>query len=117
MQKLVWSVAAVGALLCTLPASAEDAYRPVCVSKGHNAMVTLVLCPEGLSAADYAMEGKAICQDEKPCGAWFWTDAAVVPAEAPPSHDLLPQASVQAAHAVWMNERDQLVVIEQSAEQ
>ena len=61
-----WIVAlAFGAL----PALAEDA-APACEKKGENGMVTMLLCPEGLSQEQMAAEGRAACGDRKPCGAW-----------------------------------------------
>jgi hypothetical protein len=97
------------ALALALPSTA---LAQACEMKGQNGMVTLVLCPAGLSPEAIAEEGKRICGDTMPCGAWVWTDAADVPAEAPDSHEKLTQAQITSAVAVWMNETGQLVVLE-----
>lgn len=89
-------------------------YELQCEDKGTNGMVTLLLCPEGLSQEEFAQEGRAACGGRKPCGAWIWVDLAAVPAEAPDSHDKLPQAAVASAVAIWVNETQQLVVLERA---
>lgn len=103
----------MAALMVCGTAAAQDQPRQ-CETRGTNGMVTLVLCPEGLSNEDMAREGKLACGDRKPCGAWFWSDEAMVPAEAPASHDKLPPESIRASNGVWMNEMDQLVTLQKS---
>jgi len=96
-----------------LPATAQEAAEnPVCQVMGENGMVTLLLCPEGLNQELLASEGVAACNGRLPCGAWIWTDATMVPAEAPDSHDKLTQAAVRSAIAIWVGERSQLIQLQ-----
>ncbi len=112
VRPLIYS-AIVGCAGVAMPAMAQDeVYTAVCEAKGANGMVAMLLCPEGLTIAEYAKEGKFLCQDTKPCGAWIWTDAAHIPEEVPDAHDKLPKESVQNAIAIWMNELDQLITIQ-----
>ena len=69
------------------------------------------LTPEGLDQAALAEAGKAACGETKPCGAWFWTDAANAPETAPDNHDGLNQAQVTSSLGVWVNEDQQLISI------
>lgn len=96
-----------------LPVSAVAQESPACTEKGTNGMVTMLLCPEGLDEADLAAEGRAVCGARKPCGAWIWTDAAMIPANAPDSHDKLPKEAVRNAVAIWVNEAEQLISVTQ----
>ncbi len=86
---------------------------PRCEVKGENGMVTLLLCPAGLSQTALAGEGRAACDERMPCGAWMWVNEADVPDAAPDSHDKLPQAAVQSAVAIWVNEDQQLIALEE----
>lgn len=95
-------------------ALAQEA-EPRCEGRGENGMVSLLLCPEGLEAEDYAAEGRIACDGRKPCGAWIWLQAEAVPAEAPDAHDKLPRASVQQAVAIWVNESEKLMMLERQA--
>lgn len=83
-----------------------------CEPRGTNGMVTVVLCQEGLDATTWQMAGEAACGDRKPCGAWIWDDEANLPIDIPDAHDKLPADSIRSALAVWMNEQDQLIVLE-----
>lgn len=97
------------ALCGTGAALAQDSQ---CEDRGTNGMVTLLLCPPEATFEAYQAAGEAACGQRMPCGAWIWTDAAVMPETAPDSHDKLTQSQVQAAKAIWINEKKQLIVLE-----
>ena len=78
-------------------------------------MVSMLLCPEGLEPDVLAEEGKIACDGRAPCGAWVWTDAAAIPAEAPDAHDKLPKESVQQAIAIWVNDNSELMMLKKAA--
>lgn len=84
-----------------------------CEMRGENGMVMLLLCPAGLSEEALANEGKAACGERMPCGAWIWTNEAMVPMVAPDSHDKLSASAVQSARAIWVNEDRQLILLEE----
>ena len=110
----------VGLVLAASGAAAQtddgtDAVAPLCELKGANGMVAMLLCPEDLSEQAYADEGRIACDGRAPCGAWIWTDAAVIPDEAPDAHDKLPPESVRAAVAIWLNDNAQLMMLEQAS--
>ncbi len=109
MLKGFFAAVPVFMVMTSVPAAAQDDYTPVCEGKGSNGMVSMLLCPEGLNEDELAKEGRAICQERKPCGAWVWTDAAFIPLEAPDEHNKLPKESVRNALAIWVNEAEQLV--------
>lgn len=109
MLKGLFAAVPVFMVMTSLPVAAQDDYTPVCEGKGSNGMVSMLLCPEGLDDNALANEGRAICQERKPCGAWVWTDAAFIPLEAPDEHNKLPKESVRNALAIWVNEAEQLV--------
>ena len=94
---------------------AQDATAsPVCETRGVNGMVTLLLCPEGLSLEEFADEGRMACGDRLPCGAWIWTDENQVPLVAPSRHDELRANEVRSAKAIWMAEQNSLITLEQN---
>ncbi|MEP1200456.1 hypothetical protein [Tateyamaria sp.] len=92
--------------------AAQDTDAAQCVHKGTNEMVTMLLCPEGLDREMLVMEGKLVCGDRKPCGAWIWVREEDLPLEAPDSHDKLTEQQITSSLGVWMNEHDQLVTIQ-----
>lgn len=92
--------------------TADAPAEPVCELKGENGMVSMLLCPEGLEAEAYAAEGRIACEGRAPCGAWIWTNAEAIPAEAPDAHDKLPKESVQQAIAIWVNDTAQLMMLQ-----
>lgn len=83
-----------------------------CEAKGTNGMVTVVLCPPGLDDEAWQQAGRAACGERKPCGAWIWDDVETLPGDIPDSHDKLAPEDVRNARAVWMNERQELYLIE-----
>ncbi|MDK3072218.1 hypothetical protein QO034_03770 [Sedimentitalea sp. JM2-8] len=104
-------VLGAGVVAQTAPEADPD-YQATCEVRGVNGMVTLVYCPEELSAESFRQEGIIACDGRLPCGAWFWTDPDLVPAEAPDSHDKLEPASIAGSHGVWMNEANQFFEID-----
>lgn len=99
--------------LCTAGAMvyAQPGYAAQCEHVGTNGMVTMLLCPEGLSIDEMIQEGRTICGDRRPCGAWIWENEADLPAEAPASHDLLTERQVTSSRGVWMHEHDRFFAI------
>ena len=92
------------------PALAQEA-AGACTIKAQSATIALVICPEGLDQIALAEAGKAACGETRPCGAWFWTDAAKAPETAPDNHDGLNQEQVTSSLGVWVNEDQQLISI------
>ena len=103
------AAAAMLGLIWAAPVWAEEERR--CDVRDASAVISLALCEEGLSEAALSAEGKAICDGRMPCGVWFWTDAADMPATAPANHDGLTQAEVTSSLGVWVGEQEQLVTI------
>ncbi|MGP6087726.1 hypothetical protein [Antarctobacter jejuensis] len=89
--------------------------EPACELKGENGMVSMLLCPAGLDSAAYADEGRIACEARAPCGAWIWINADAVPEEAPDAHDKLPKESVRQAVAIWINDKQELMVLKKEA--
>lgn len=99
--------------LLLFPISVSSQAKPEdCEIKGTNEMVTAVLCPVGLDQVALQKAGTLACGERTPCGAWIWEDESAIPETIPNAHDLLPQSSVRAAKAVWMNEVSQLIILE-----
>lgn len=121
VQKVIWvsALLALGAPSVALAqednAGEDEPYELVCEARGSNGMVSMLLCPEGLSSDALAEEGRAICDGRAPCGAWVWTDAGFVPPEAPDAHDKLPKESVQNALAIWVHDTGQLITLREAA--
>lgn len=90
----------------------ETANSLVCEHKGTNGMVTMLLCPEGLDFEALVDEGRGVCEDRKPCGAWIWSNAEFIPDVTPDAHNKLPKLSVQNAVGVWINEQEQFLSIQ-----
>lgn len=117
---LLKAMVTFGGIVAASSCLAQDAPKPDadyvarCEMKGHNGMVTFVLCPEVLSSEDFRNEGIVACEGRMPCGAWFWTDAALVAEDVPDSHDKLSQEQVTSAAAIWVNETERLVVLNKS---
>lgn len=104
---------AIGFGFFAATASAQDERK--CELRGTNEMVTLLLCPAGLSDEALATEGQIACDGRKPCGAWIWVNEADVPEAVPARHDELTAEAIQSSIAVWVNETDNLVTIRRSA--
>jgi hypothetical protein len=83
-----------------------------CVHRDTNGMVTLVICPPGLPVEALGEAGDAACGDRRPCAAWIWDDAAVVPAAAPDTHEALGAETIAAAVAIWVAEDKSLITLE-----
>jgi hypothetical protein len=102
------------ALLIGLPfaghAQSSDG-ESVCEDKGTNGMVSALLCPEGLDHEALAAAGRGICEKRIDCGAWIWTDPKDIPSELPDSHDALGREAVQSALGIWLQGREQLIVL------
>jgi len=115
------------ALSASLPAAAQNVPQDVaqegaqdvatgpvdCTVRASTGMITLVICPTGLRAADLQLAGQAACDGREPCLAWIWDDAEVVPAEAPPTSEELGGEALAAALAVWVQDYRQLITMEQ----
>ncbi len=84
-----------------------------CEARGHNGMVTLVLCPSGLDQDAWKDAGVAACGDRLPCGAWIWQDEAAMPTEAPDAHDKLAPEQVRSAVAIWVSEAEKLLILDE----
>jgi hypothetical protein len=84
-----------------------------CTVRDSTGMITLVICPPGLDAADLQLAGQAACDGREPCLAWIWDDPEVVPAEAPPTSEELGGEALAAARAVWVQDDRQLISMEQ----
>jgi hypothetical protein len=121
------------ALSASLPAAAQDVSQDAapdgvqdsdaaqavapgpanCTVRDSAGMITLVICPSGLGAADLQLAGQAACDGREPCLAWIWDDPDVVPAEAPPTSEELGGEALAAARAVWVQDDRQLISMEQ----
>ena len=101
-------------VLFTATASPLFADENLCETKGSNGMVALVLCPPGLDQSAWKDAGVAACDTRAPCGAWIWEDASAMPETAPERHDQLMPEEVRAAKAIWVNEKSELMVLEQN---
>lgn len=102
---------AIVATLAALSAPAE-AETNMCETIGSNGMVSLVLCPPGLEPEAWRGAGLAACEGRAPCGAWIWDDVAAMPESAPASHDKLSPEQVRAAKAIWVNDKNELMILE-----
>ena len=96
----------------TAVAQSGDPLR--CEAKGRNGMVLLLVCPDDLDAEALALEGEAACNAERPCGAWVWTSPDDVPSTVPPAHDQLEPADIARAKAIWVDEDQQLIILERA---
>ena len=114
-------LALAGLLLASsaLSALAEEATEDAvpgpadCTVRDSTGMITLVICPEGLRAADLQLAGQAACDGREPCLAWIWDDPEVVPSEAPATSEGLGGDALAAALAVWVQDDGQLISMEQ----
>ena len=79
--------ASLALALAAAPAVAQDAASgpEACTVRDTNGMITLVICPEGLGAADLQVAGQAACEGREPCLAWIWDNPEVAPVTAPAS--------------------------------
>lgn len=118
MPRPAHSARLAAALLLTAlaaPTLAQETAAPktagACTIKAQSATIALLICPEGLDQLALAEAGKAACGETRPCGAWFWTDAAKAPETAPDNHDGLNQEQVTSSLGVWVNEDQQLISI------
>lgn len=102
------------ALTCAVTAAMaqdEPTGENLCEARDSSAVISVALCPEGLTKEDLSAAGTAICDKRLPCGVWFWTDEANMPSEAPDNHDGLTQEQITSALAVWVAEKNSLISI------
>ena len=115
MRNSCFSSAAYALVLSVFPAVSigQDAISDAeaCKAVGENGMVTLVLCAPGLDQEALRAAGQAVCGARMPCGAWIWDDPKLLPAAAPDRHDDLSPAQIRSAVGVWINERNELILI------
>ena len=96
------------------PAVEEVASGPAdCTVRDTTGMITLVICPEGLRAADLQLAGQAACDGREPCLAWIWDDPELAPEVAPETSEGLGGEALAAALAVWVQDDRQLISMEQ----
>ena len=91
-------------------AFADDAAGQ-CKVADRSEIIAILICDAGLSEAALSAAGKTACEGHRPCGVWFYDDAAAMPKKAPQNHDGLTQDQVTRALAVWDNDREVLVSI------
>jgi hypothetical protein len=95
-------------LLATGAVAQEGA---LCEVKDSNDVISIALCPTAATKEQLSAAGAKICAERLPCGVWFWGDAEKMPSEAPANHDLLTQAQIISAQAVWVAEKNSLIQI------
>ena len=107
--------ASLALALAAAPAVAQDAASgpEACTVRDTNGMITLVICPEGLGAADLQVAGQAACEGREPCLAWIWDNPEVAPVTAPATSEGLGGEALAAARAVWVHDDRQLISMEQ----
>lgn len=101
-----------GGVLFATELAALDAEAGLCEQKTASTIISIVICPEGLTLEQLAGAGKAFCDGRMPCGAWIWSDPASAPEEAPENHDGLTKEEVTSAVGVWVAEQSQFISIE-----
>jgi len=84
-----------------------------CMVRDTTGMITLVICPEDLDAADLQEAGIDACNGREPCLAWIWDNPEAVPESAPPTSEGLGGDALAAALAVWVQDDGQLILMEQ----
>ena len=109
------NLAVVSALAVAAATSASAQDENQCEAQDSSDIISIALCPEGLSQEELGQAGAEICGDRLPCGVWFWTDPADIPAEAPDNHDGLTKEQITSAHAVYVGEDKMLINIEELA--
>ena len=110
---------AFAALAAPLPAAGQEASTTTeagsgssdCETRSSSGIIRILLCGEGVDAEELAEAGRAACDGALPCGAWFYTSADKLPAEAPENHDGLPPEQVRTARGVYVAESDLLIEI------
>ncbi len=83
-----------------------------CGVKSRSEGIVVVVCPASATPKAMRDAGVAACQGLKPCNAWIWDDAAKAPAKAPGSESDLSKGEVRDARAVWMNDSQNLMMLE-----
>ncbi|MEO0568008.1 MAG: hypothetical protein AAF066_09765 [Pseudomonadota bacterium] len=85
-----------------------------CALHGENGFVRLVVCSDPNASEETLVDaGKSACGEDLPCGAWIWSDAALLPQVAPSNHDGLTQEQITSSRGVWVAENSSFVSIEQ----
>jgi hypothetical protein len=103
-------LAAGVALLAALSATAQEG-TPPCEVQSANGIIRVAVCGGDMTDEGLAEEGRRICGEDRPCGAWFWRDEADAPEEAPETHDGLAPEQVRSAMGVFVAEQDMVIRI------
>lgn len=110
VPRALWACAALPVL--AVSAGAQDPNDPLCEPVDQSAVISIALCSAVPPDNDaFRSEGERICQGLVPCGVWFWSDAADMPATAPDNHDGLTPPEVASALGVWVEEQGIFVSI------
>ncbi|WP_299847930.1 hypothetical protein [uncultured Roseovarius sp.] len=109
------SLAAVSVLAMAAATTVAAQEEGLCEVRDSSDIISVALCPEGLSQEDLGKAGAEICGERLPCGVWFWTNPDDAPAEAPDNHDGLTKEQVTTATAVYVGEDKMLINIEELA--
>ncbi|MFK5981001.1 MAG: hypothetical protein QM488_19195 [Rhizobiaceae bacterium] len=79
-----------------------------------NDFTVVVICPEGLDQSGWRDAGAKACGLLKPCAAWIWVDPKIAPKTAPSTPTLFSQEQIANAVAIWVNEKQELIMITKS---
>ena len=109
---IVSVLALTGAAFLSTDLAAQEAGVEQCEQAAASQIISIVVCPKGLTAEQMAEAGKKICGERLPCGARSWSDPGAAPEVAPENHDGLTQAQVTSAMGVWVAEQEQFISIE-----
>ena len=87
-----------------------------CLVRDQNELVTVVICPAGLSQLEWHDAGVTACGARKPCAAWIWDDPQKAPEVAPPTPTELSRDEIVSSVAIWDNETGKLIMISPASE-
>jgi len=113
MRKPIYRLIGLSALIYAglIDSDVAWAAESECLVRDQNELVTVVICPTGLSQLEWHDAGVAACGARKPCAAWIWDDPEKAPEVAPPTPTELSREEITDAVAIWVNETANLITI------
>lgn len=87
--------------LAATPAFAQEETDALCSLKAEGELIRIAVCAEDPGDEGLAAEGERLCDGNRSCGVWFYTDAEAAPETAPAQHNDLTPAQITSALGVY----------------
>ncbi len=82
-----------------------------CTVRAGDSTTKILVCPKGLGMTDWRAAGFLACEGLSGCSAYIWDDPNRAPQRTPSPGEGLPKEYAASLVAIWVNDRQRLVII------